>query len=176
MNHDAYTDDYLAGILHSIKTIALTGASPNPARPSNGVMGYLLSRGYEVIPVNPGQAGKQIQGRTVYARLADIPVPIDMVDVFRASEYLDGVVEEALALSPLPKIIWSQLGVRDDAAAAKAEAAGIQVVMNRCPKIEYGRLSGEIGWQGINSRILSSKRPVLAGKGFQKLTIHRPGT
>jgi predicted CoA-binding protein len=105
MNHDTYTDDYLAGILHSVKTIALTGASPNPARPSNGVMGYLLSRGYEVIPVNPGQVGKQIQGRTVYARLADIPVPIDMVEVFRASEYLDGVVEEALALKPLPKII-----------------------------------------------------------------------
>lgn len=140
MNHDGYTDEYLAGILHSAKTIALTGASPNPARPSNGVMGYLLSRGYEVIPVNPGQAGKQIQGRTVYARLADIPVPIDMVDVFRASEYLDGVVEEALVLKPLPKIIWAQLGVRDDAAAAKAEAAGIQVVMNRCPAIEYPRL------------------------------------
>jgi len=140
MNHDTYTDDYLAGILQSVKTIALTGASPNPARPSNGVMGYLLSRGYEVIPVNPGQAGKQIQGRTVYARLADIPVPIDMVDVFRASEYLDGVVEEALALKALPKIIWAQLGVRDDAAAAKAEAAGIKVVMNRCPAIEYPRL------------------------------------
>ncbi|MFS8144663.1 CoA-binding protein [Rhizobium sp. R635] len=140
MNHDAYGDDYLAGILHSVKTIALTGASPNPARPSNGVMGYLLSLGYEVIPVNPGQAGKQIHGRTVYARLADIPVPIDMVDVFRASEYLDGVVEEVLALEPLPKVVWSQLGVRDDAAAAKAEAAGIKVVMNRCPAIEYPRL------------------------------------
>ncbi|RUM21229.1 CoA-binding protein [Rhizobium vallis] len=140
MNHDTYTDDYLAEILRSIKTIALTGASPNPARPSNGVMGYLLSRGYEVIPVNPGQAGKQIQGRTVYTRLADIPVPIDMVDVFRAAEYLDGVVDEAMALKPLPKVIWAQLGVRDDAAAAKAEAAGIKVIMDRCPAIEYPRL------------------------------------
>ena len=140
MNHDIYTDDYLADILHSVKTIALTGASPNPARPSNGVMGYLLSRGYEVFPVNPGQAGKQIHGRTVYARLADIPVPIDMVDVFRAAEYLDGVVEEVLALKPLPKVVWAQLGVRDDAAAVKAEAVGIKVVMNRCPAIEYPRL------------------------------------
>ncbi len=99
-------------------------------------MGYLLSRGYNVIPVNPGQAGKQIQGQLVYARLADIPVPVDMVDVFRASEYLHGVVDEALALPLRPKVIWSQLGVRDDAAAAKAEEAGIKVVMDRCPAIE----------------------------------------
>jgi uncharacterized protein len=125
-----------------VKTIALTGASPNPARPSNGVMGYLLSRGYKVIPVNPGQAGKQIHGQTVYARLADIPEPVDMVDVFRASEYLDGVVDEALALDPRPQVVWAQLGVSDDAAAAKAEAGGIKVVMNRCPAIEYPRLFG----------------------------------
>ncbi|APO74318.1 NAD(P)-binding domain-containing protein [Rhizobium etli 8C-3] len=141
MNHDRYPDDYIAGILNSVKTIALTGASPNPARPSNGVMGYLLSRGYNVIPVNPGQAGKQIQGQLVYARLADIPVPFDMVDVFRASEYLHGVVDEALALALRPKVIWSQLGVRDDAAAAKAEAAGIKIVMDRCPAIEIPRLA-----------------------------------
>lgn len=141
MNHDRYPDDYVAGILNSVKTIALTGASPNPARPSNGVMGYLLSRGYNVIPVNPGQAGKQIQGQLVYARLADIPVPVDMVDVFRASEYLHGVVDEALALPLRPKVIWSQLGVRDDAAAAKAEEAGIKVVMDRCPAIEIPRLA-----------------------------------
>ncbi|MEX2691057.1 CoA-binding protein [Rhizobium mongolense] len=141
MNHDRYPDDYIAGILNSVKTIALTGASPNPARPSNGVMGYLLSRGYNVIPVNPGQAGKQIQGQVVYARLADIPVPVDMVDVFRASEYLHGVVDEALALPLRPKVIWSQLGVRDDAAAAKAEEAGIKVVMDRCPAIEIPRLA-----------------------------------
>lgn len=141
MNHDRYPDDYVAGILKSVKTIALTGASPNPARPSNGVMGYLLSRGYNVIPVNPGQAGKLIHGQLVYARLADIPVPVDMVDVFRASEHLQGVVDEALALRTLPKVIWSQLGVRDDVAAAKAEAAGVKVVMDRCPAIEIPRLA-----------------------------------
>ena len=105
-------------------------------------MGYLLSRGYRVIPVNPGQAGKQIHGQTVYARLADIPEPVDMVDVFRASEYLDGVVDEALALEPRPQVVWAQLGVSDNAAAAKAEAGGIKVVMNRCPAIEYPRLFG----------------------------------
>jgi uncharacterized protein len=105
-------------------------------------MGYLLSRGYRVIPVNPGQAGKEIQGQMVYARLADIPEPVDMVDVFRASEYLDEVVDEALALNPRPQVVWAQLGVRDDAAAAKAEEGGIQVVMNRCPAIEYPRLFG----------------------------------
>lgn len=142
MNHDRYEDDYILGILRSVKTIALTGASPNPARPSNGVMGYLLSRGYNVIPVNPGQAGKQIHGQTVYARLADVPVSVDMVEVFRASEFLSGVVDEALAMSPRPKVIWSQLGVRDDAAAARAEAAGIKVAMDRCPAIEYPRLIG----------------------------------
>jgi predicted CoA-binding protein len=140
MNHDTYADDYISEILHSVKTIALTGASPNPQRPSNGVMRFLLSRGYNVIPVNPGQAGKQIHGQTVYARLADIPVPVDMVDVFRAPEYLGQVVDEALALNPLPKVVWAQLGIRDDAAAARAEAAGVRVVMNRCPAIEYPRL------------------------------------
>ena len=170
MNHDSYADDYLSGILKSVRTIALTGASPNPARPSNGVMGYLLSRGYRVIPVNPGQAGKTIHGQTVYARLADIPEPVDMVDVFRASEHLGGVVEEALALSPRPQVVWAQLGVRDDAAAARAEAGGIKVVMNRCVKIEYGRMSGEIGWAGVNSRVLSSKKPAMQS-GFQHFKV-----
>ncbi len=102
--------------------------------------------------------------------------PIDMVEIFRNSEAAGPITDEALALSPRPGVIWMQLSVRNDAAAAKAEAAGVTVIMNRCPKIEYGRLSGEIGWQGINSRILSSKKPALAGKGFQKLTINRPGT
>ncbi|MDE1159071.1 MAG: CoA-binding protein [Neorhizobium sp.] len=140
MNHDRYETDYLAGILKDTRTIALLGASPNPERPSNGVMRFLLSRGYEVFPVNPGQAGKEIAGRIVYATLADVPQPVDMVEVFRASEYLDGVVNDALSLQPLPKVIWAQLGVRDDAAAARAEAAGIKVVMNRCPAIEIPRL------------------------------------
>ena len=140
MNHDHYDDDYILDILQSVKTIALTGASPNPARPSNGVMGYLQSRGYQVIPVNPGQVGKHIQGQEVFGHLADVPTPVDMVDVFRASAYLAEVVDEALAMNPRPKVIWAQLGVRDDAAAAKAEAAGIKVVMDRCPKIEIPRL------------------------------------
>ena len=142
MNHDHYSDAYIAEILNSVKTIALTGASPNPARPSNGVMGYLLSRGYEVIPVNPGQAGKTIHGQMVYGRLEDIPVPVDMVDVFRASEYLQEVVTETLALAVRPWVIWAQLGVRDDDAARRAEAGGIKVVMDRCPAIEIPRLAG----------------------------------
>lgn len=140
MNHDRYDDTYIADILKTTKTIALLGASPNPDRPSNGVMRFLLSKGYTVIPVNPGQAGKEILGQTVYAKLSDIPQPVDMVDVFRAPEFLTGIVEEATALPQPPKVIWGQLGVRDDDAAAKAEAAGIKVVMNRCPAIEYPRL------------------------------------
>ena len=140
MNHDHYGDAQLARILGDSKVIALVGASPNAARPSHGVMAFLLSRGYRVIPVNPGQAGKTILGQTVVARLADIAEPVDMVDVFRAADQLDGVVEEALAMTPRPKVIWGQLSVRDDAAAQKAEAGGIEVVMNRCPAIEIPRL------------------------------------
>lgn len=140
MNHDAYEPAYISGILKDTKTIALLGASPNPDRPSNRVMAFLLSKGYQVFPVNPGQAGKQILGQTVYAKLADVPQPVDLVDVFRAADYLDGVVDEAIALDTKPKTIWGQLSVRDDKAAAKAEAAGIKVVMDRCPAIEYPRL------------------------------------
>ncbi len=140
MNHDRYDNGYITEILKETKTIALLGASPNPDRPSNGVMRFLLSKGYQVFPVNPGQAGKEIHGQKVYASLSDVPEPVDMVDVFRAAEYLDGVVEEAMALPQKPKVIWAQLGVRDDQAAAKAEAAGINMVMNRCPAIEYPRL------------------------------------
>lgn len=140
MNHDTYADSYIADILKSTKTIALVGASPNPDRPSHGVMGFLLRQGYDVYPVNPGQAGKQIHGRTVYGKLADIPVPIDMVDVFRAAEALPGVVEEMVSLPMPPKVLWGQLTVRNDAAAATAEAADIKVVMDRCPAIEYPRL------------------------------------
>ena len=140
MNHDRYENGYITDILKETKTIALLGASPNPDRPSNGVMRFLLSKGYQVFPVNPGQAGKEIHGQKVYASLSDVPEPVDMVDVFRAAEYLDGVVEEAMALPQKPRVIWGQLSVRDDKAAAKAEAAGIKVVMNRCPAIEYPRL------------------------------------
>jgi predicted CoA-binding protein len=140
MNHDHYDNAYIADILKGTRTIALLGASPNPDRPSNRVMGFLLSKGYTVFPVNPGQAGKQILGQTVYRTLSDVPQPVDMVDVFRAAEYLDGVVDEAIGLETKPKVIWGQLSVRDDKAAEKAEAAGIKVVMDRCPAIEYPRL------------------------------------
>ena len=176
MPHDAYPDSLIRDILKSAKRIALVGASANEARPSWIVTKYLIDKGYDVIPVNPGLAGQTLLGTTVYAALKDIPGAIDMVEIFRNSEAAGPVTDEALALDPLPKVIWMQLQVRNDEAAARAEAKGVTVIMNRCPKIEYGRLSGEIGWQGINSRILSSKKPVLAGKGFQKLTIHRPGT
>lgn len=140
MNHDQYPDIYLKDILRSTRTIALVGASANPERPSYRVMGFLLRKGYIVHPVNPGLAGRQLQGRTVYGRLADIPEPIDMIDVFRAADALPALVDEILALDPLPKAIWGQLSVREDGAAAKAEARGIKVVMDRCPAIEYPRL------------------------------------
>jgi predicted CoA-binding protein len=140
MNHDSYPDYYITDILRSTKLIALVGASPNPERPSHRVMAFLLRKGYRVIPVNPGQAGKEILGQPVVARLADIDEPIDMIDVFRAAHALPSLVEEVLALDPLPKVIWGQLSVRHDGAAAIAEAAGIKVVMDRCPAIEYPRL------------------------------------
>jgi predicted CoA-binding protein len=140
MNHDHYSDELLRGILSSVKTIALVGASNNPERASHHVMQYLIDSGYELYPINPGLAGKEIHGRPVFASLADVPVAIDMVDVFRNSDAAGAVVDEALALSPLPKVIWMQLGVRNDEAAARAEARGITVVMNRCPAIERPRL------------------------------------
>ncbi|MBM6595623.1 CoA-binding protein [Microvirga pudoricolor] len=174
MDHDNYSNDYIRGILQTVKTIALVGASQNPARPSWIVMKYLADKGYDVIPINPGLAGKELLGKTVYARLADIPHPVDMVEIFRNSEAAGPITDEALSLDPLPKVIWMQLSVRNDEAAKRAENKGVQVVMNRCPKIEFGRISGEISWQGINSRMLSSKKPVLAGKGFQKLSLNRP--
>jgi uncharacterized protein len=173
MNHDSYSDAYIRGILNTVKTIAMVGISPKDNRPSYFAFKYLIERGYNMIPVNPGQAGKEILGRKVYARLADISEPIDMVDVFRAAQYAPAIVAEALALKPRPQVIWMQLGVRNDEAAATAEAAGLKVVMNRCPKIEYGRLSSEIGWMGVNSRTLSSKRAQLLGRGVQRMSLER---
>ena len=169
--HDSYPDDLIRSVLREVKTIALVGASNNSARPSWIVMKYLKERGFTLIPINPGLAGGEILGLPVYGSLSDIPGPIDMVDIFRNSEAAGAVVDEALALDPLPKVIWMQLSVRNDEAAARAEAQGVRVIMNRCPKIEFGRHSGEISWQGINSRMLSSKKATLSGKGFQKLTI-----
>lgn len=170
-HHDSYPDDLIRTILRGTKTIALVGASANPARPSWIVVKYLSERGYTIHPVNPGLAGQEILGLRVYARLSEVPQPLDMVEIFRNSEAAGPIVDEALSLDPLPKVIWMQLSVRNDAAAARAEAKGVTVIMNRCPKIEYGRLSGEIGWQGINSRILSAKKPVMSEKGVQKRTI-----
>ena len=173
MNHDNYPDTYVRGILNTVKTIAMVGISPKDNRPSYFAFKYLLERGYRMIPVNPGQAGKDILGQKVYAKLSEIPEPVDMVDIFRASPYATAVVEEALTMKPRPQVIWMQLGVRNDQAAAKAEAAGLKVVMNRCPKIEYGRLSSEIGWIGVNSRTLSSKRAPLLGRGVQRMSLNR---
>lgn len=140
MSHDCYDDADLRAILSGVKTIAVVGASPNPSRPSFGVAAYLAAHGFEVYPVNPGQAGQIIAGRRAYARLADIPVPVDLVDIFRASAHVPDVLAEVLSLSPRPKVFWMQIGVRHEAAAAEAEAAGLRVVMNRCTKIEYARL------------------------------------
>ena len=172
MNHESYDDAYISGILNEVRTIAVVGASANDVRPSFFVTKYLIDKGFVVFPVNPGQAGKEILGRPVFARLADIPEPVDMVDIFRASDAVPPIVDEALALKPLPKVIWMQLTVRSDEAAAKAEAAGVKVVMNRCPKIEYGRLSGEIGWTGVNSRVISAKKPVMRD-GFQSFGVRQ---
>ena len=141
MNHDTYDDDYIRRVLKDVKTIAVLGASPNPARPSHGVMKFLLSKGYSVFPVNPGQEGKEILGQPVYAKLADIPDAIDMVDVFRAPENLPAVVDEVILMSPRPKVIWAQLSVRHYDAAATAEAYGIELIKDRCPAIEYPRLN-----------------------------------
>ncbi|MBB3948204.1 hypothetical protein GGQ73_004180 [Rhizobium skierniewicense] len=141
MNHETYDDETICRILTDVKTIAVLGASPNSSRPSYGVMQFLLSRGYAVFPVNPGQEGKEILGQKVYAKLADIPEAIDMVDVFRAADNLPAIVDEVILLSPRPKVIWGQLSVRHDDAAARAEAYGIDVVMNRCPAIEHPRLN-----------------------------------
>jgi predicted CoA-binding protein len=173
MNHDTYPDSYIRGILNTVKTIAMVGISPKDNRPSYFAFKYLRERGYRMIPVNPGQAGNEILGQKVYAKLADIPEPVDMVDIFRASQYAPAIVDEALQLQPKPQVIWMQLGVRNDEAAAKAEASGLKVVMNRCPKIEYGRLSSEISWIGVNSRTLSSKRAPLLGKGVQRMSLNR---
>ena len=176
MNHDSYPDSYIRGILNTVKTIAMVGVSANTSRPSYFAFKYLLERGYRMIPVNPGLAGQELLGRKVYAKLADILEPIDMVDIFRASRYALAIVQAALALAPRPQVIWMQLGVRSDEAADLAEKNGLKVVMNRCPKIEYGRLSSEISWMGINSRTLSSKKAKLMGGGVQRMSLNRTTT
>jgi predicted CoA-binding protein len=173
MDHDSYSDTYIRGILNTVKTIAMVGVSPKDNRPSYFAFKYLLERGYRMIPVNPGQAGKELLGQKVYATLADIPEPVDMVDIFRAAKFALPIVGEALAMAPRPRVIWMQLGIRNDEAAKLAEDAGLKVVMNRCPKIEYGRLSSEISWMGVNSRILTSKKAQLSGRGIQRMSLNR---
>jgi uncharacterized protein len=172
MNHDSYSDDYIRSILNTVKVIAMVGASPVDVRPSYFAFKYLVQRGYDMIPVNPGHVGKSLLGRPFVASLRDIGRPLDMIDIFRSSAHIMPVVDEALILTPLPKVIWMQLGARDDAAAAKAEAAGCKVVMNRCPKIEYGRLSSEISWMGVNSRTISAKRAPIPTQGM-RLSLNR---
>src|SRR5262249_26671452 len=156
MYHDSYDDGYIRGVLNTVKTIAMVGVSANTSRPSYFAFKYLLERGYDMIPINPGLAGQDLLGRKVYAKLADVPDPIDMVDIFRASRYAPAIVGKALALNPRPQVIWMQLGIRNDEAANLAEANNLKVVMNRCPKIEYGRLSSEIAWMGVNTRTLTA--------------------
>ncbi len=172
MNHDNYSSEYIRTILREVKTIALVGASANNVRPSYLVMKYLIDKGYTVFPVNPGLAGQELLGQRVFASLNDIPQPIDMVDVFRNAEAAMSVTQEALKLSPLPKVIWLQLGVRNDEAAKLAEAHGVKVVMDRCPKMEFGKLSGEWTWVGGNSGVISSRRQEMHGNNkMQSLGI-----
>ncbi|HYB56048.1 MAG TPA: CoA-binding protein [Alphaproteobacteria bacterium] len=156
MDRENYSDEYLLDILKNNRIVAMVGASPNWVRPSYFAMKYLQSKGYRVIPVNPAAAGEEILGEKDYASLSDIPVKIDIVDIFRRSDAVPPIVDEAIAIGA--KVVWMQLGVRHEGAAAKAEAAGLKVVMNRCMKIEFGRLSGELSWSGISSGVISSRR------------------
>jgi predicted CoA-binding protein len=160
MPYPDYPDALIARILRSVKTIAMVGASPNESRPSYFAMKYLLEKGFTMIPVNPGQAGKEILGQKVYASLSDVPPPVDMVDIFRNSDAAGAITDEAIANKDRlgVKILWMQLGVINEEAAKRAEAAGLTVIMNRCPKIEYGRLSGELGWYGINRRTIDNRK------------------
>jgi len=172
MNHDSYDDNYIRAILNGVRSIAMVGASPVNVRPSYFAFKYLALRGYDMIPVNPGHVGKSLLGKPFVASLVEIGRPVDMVDIFRSSAHIMPAVDQVLKMVPLPKVIWMQLGARDDAAAEKAEAAGLKVVMNRCPKIEYGRLSSEISWMGVNSRTLSSKRAPMPTHGM-RLSLSR---
>ncbi len=169
MNHDHYPDTYIRDILLNRRIFAVVGASAKPTRPSYFVMKYLLAKGYDVIPVNPGLGGTTILDRTVCASLHDVARPVDVVDIFRSSAAALAVTEAAIHIGA--KVVWMQVGVRNNEAARLAEDAGLKVVMNRCPKIEFGRLSGEIGWAGVNSRMVSSKRPLLSAKGGQQLSL-----
>jgi predicted CoA-binding protein len=151
-----YSDAFLRRILGQARTVAMVGASPKWVRPSHFAFRYLQLKGFQMIPVNPQCAGEEILGEKVYAALREIPGKVDVVDVFRSSEAAGPVADEAIAIGA--RVVWMQLGVRNDAAAERARAAGLEVVMNRCMKIEYGRLFGELGWCGVDTGIISSKR------------------
>ena len=157
--HDRYDDLYLRRILRETKTIAMVGASANWNRPSYFAMKYLLDRGYRVIPVNPAAAGQEILGQKVYGSIADLPQKVDMVDIFRNSEAAGPITDAAIEHGA--KVVWMQLGVVNEAAARRAEDAGLKVVMNRCPKIEHSRLAGTIEWHGIASGVISSRKRAL---------------
>ncbi|WP_282119109.1 CoA-binding protein [Ruegeria atlantica] len=152
-----YTDPFLKDILRRTKVIAVVGVSMNPVRPSYYVARYLSLKGYTVIPVNPGHAGKLLFGQTVRASLSEITQPVDMVDIFRRSEAVPSIVDEALSSFPNLCTIWMQIGVEHPEAAAKAQARGVDVVMNRCPKIEYQRLFGELRMGGFATGVISSR-------------------
>ncbi len=173
MSHDRYSDKEIAQVLSDAHVLGFVGASANTSRPSYFAMKYLLGKGYRVIPINPEAAGKEILGQKVYATLDELDGPVDVIDIFRNTEAALAITREAIALKDdlRLKVIWMQLGVRNDQAAAEAEAAGLKVIMNRCAKIEYGRLSGEIGWAGVNSGTISSLRPKLAAHGVQSHVI-----
>jgi predicted CoA-binding protein len=162
-----YSDALIARILRGVKTIAMVGASPNEVRPSFFAMKYLTEKGFKVIPVNPTAVGQEILGEKVYASLNDVPAPVDMVDIFRNSQAAGPITDEVIANKDRlgVKILWMQLGVINEDAAKRAEAAGLTVIMNRCPKIEYGRLSGEIGWYGVNRRTIDNRKPYAFAQG-----------
>jgi predicted CoA-binding protein len=162
-----YSDTLIKSILRSVKTIAMVGASGNDIRPSYFAMMYLLGKGYKIIPVNPGLAGKEILGQNVYASLKDVPAPVDMVDIFREAKYAPEIARETVAEKDRlgVKVLWMQLGVISEEARDIGEAAGLTVIMDRCPKIEHGRFSGELGWMGINRKLIDNRKPLLFGKG-----------
>jgi predicted CoA-binding protein len=166
-----YPDTLIKSILREVKTIAMVGASGNDIRPSYFAMMYLLNKGYKVIPVNPGMVGKEILGQKVYASLKDVADagigPVEMVDIFREAKFAPGIARETLAEKGRLgiKVLWMQLGVISPEAEEIAKDAGLTVVMNRCPKIEHGRFSGEIGWMGVNRRVIDNRKPLLFGRG-----------
>ena len=156
MQHDSYDDTYIKGILKDVKIVAMVGASTNWNRPSYFAMKYMQTKGFRVIPVNPGSAGQELLGETIRANLDEIEETIDMVDIFRNSEAAGPITDQAIEIGA--KVVWMQFGVVNPEAAERAEAAGLRVVMDRCPKVEYARLNGELSWNGFNSKVISSKR------------------